>query len=105
MVEPESKESRKPEATHPDISRADSELAATDCLNDGIRRQVEQNARDAQQLRKQIELYRQQLRLDPQTAQRDVRSHPVLIDQAQQHGQQHPAPPKHHQSTELDLER
>ena len=105
MVEPESNEPRKPQATHPDIRRVDSELAATDCLNNSIRRQVEQNARDARQLREQIELYRQQLRLDPQKAQRDVRSRPVLIDQAQQHRRQHPPTPEHHQSADLDLER
>lgn len=98
MVEPESKEPRKPQATHPDISPADSELAATDYLIDGIRREVEQNANDAQQLRVEVEQYRQTLGLgigEQQASRQPARQHQPTPQRSQ----------LPHKSADLDIER
>ena len=98
MVESESKESRKPEAPHSDVRRADSELAATDLLLDGIRRQVEQNANDAQQLRVEVEQYRQTLGLgigEQQASRQPARQHQPTPQRSQ----------LPHKSADLDIER
>ena len=98
MVEPESNESRKSQAPHPNLSRVDSEPAATNLLNGGIRRQVQQNASDAQQLRSEVEQYRQTLGLGIGEQQA-----------SRQHSRQHQPTPQRsqrpHKSADLDIER